>query len=92
MSEEDDSTLFSPRILHPKLEKLTSMSKFHVAGKGGDPESLATWRKYSLALNATRRFRYTADLEKRRELQEALEVLNYICCFTFVMFELLRHC
>lgn len=49
------------------------MSKFHVAGKGGDPESLATWRKYSLALNAPRRFRYTADLEKRRELQEALE-------------------
>lgn len=50
------------------------MSNFQIAAKGGDPESLETWRKYCLALNATRRFRYCADLEKRKELAAALEV------------------
>ncbi|KAG0581781.1 hypothetical protein M758_3G006500 [Ceratodon purpureus] len=70
---EGEEGFLSPRGLAPRLENLTSMRNFTIPSKGGDPESLETWRKYSLALNATRRFRYTADLEKRRERAEALE-------------------
>jgi hypothetical protein len=66
--------------LRPRLENLASMAKFTVPPKGGDPESLETWRKYSLALNATRRFRYCADLEKRREIDEAMKVRSHLCC------------
>ena len=63
----------SQRGLGPRLENWAS-ENFRVPPKRGDPESLETWRKYSLALNATRRFRYTADIAKRRELAEVLKV------------------
>jgi len=62
------------------------MRNFQIPNKGGDPESLETWRKFSLALNATRRFRYCADLEKRKEVAAQMEVRHYFCSLTLISF------
>lgn len=55
-----------------------AMSNFEIAAKGGDHESLESWRKFNLVLNATRRFRYCADLEKRKELKAAMHVRRFL--------------
>lgn len=82
---EGEEGILSPRRLGPRLENLTSMTKFDIPAKGGDHESLQAWRKYSLALNATRRFRYCADLEKRRELAGKMEVRHDPCSFMLIL-------
>jgi hypothetical protein len=57
------------------LENLPSMKKFVVPPKGSTSEALEGWRKASFTLNASRRFRYVADLKKRKEAEEARQVL-----------------
>jgi Ca2+-transporting ATPase len=55
------------------IEDLPSMKKFEIPHKGSSPEALEGWRRASFALNASRRFRYVADLKKRGEAEEALK-------------------
>ncbi len=57
------------------LENLPSMKKFVVPPKGSTSESLEEWRKASFTLNPSRRYRYVADLKKRKEAEEARQVL-----------------
>jgi hypothetical protein len=58
------------------LENLPSMKKFVVPPKGSTSEALEGWRKASLTLNPSRRFRYVADLKKRKEAEETRQVLS----------------
>jgi hypothetical protein len=53
------------------LENLPSMKKFVVPPKGSTSEDLEGWRKASFTLNPSRRYRYVADLKKRKEAEEA---------------------
>jgi hypothetical protein len=53
-----------------RLEHGSSMGKFVVPNKGATPEVLRTWRKAALVLNVARRFRYVANLDNRRALDE----------------------
>lgn len=78
MAERGES-FFLPRSLGPRLDHLASMKNFVIPHKDGDPESLKAWRISTFVLNASRRFRYTANLEKRREAAEMLEVRNHLC-------------
>eukprot|EP00249_Psilotum_nudum_P017892 c26539_g2_i1 orf=123-2279(+) len=52
------------------MERFDSMKNFDIPHKEASLEKLEGWRKAALVLNATRRFRYTANLKKRRELLE----------------------
>ncbi len=58
-----------------RVEHVSSMEKFVVPNKGATPEVLRTWRKAALVLNVARRFRYVANLDNRRALEEARQVL-----------------
>lgn len=58
-----------------RLEHGSSMGKFVVPNKGATPEVLRTWRKAALVLNVARRFRYVANLDNRRALDEERQVL-----------------
>ncbi len=58
-----------------RLEHVSSMETFVVPNKGATPEVLGTWRKAALVLNVARRFRYVANLDNRRALEEARQVL-----------------
>jgi len=46
------------------------MEKFVVPNKGATAEVLGNWRKTALVVNAARRFRYVANLDNRRALEE----------------------
>jgi hypothetical protein len=58
-----------------RLEHGSSMDKFVIPNKGATPEVLRTWRKAALVLNVARRFRYVANLDNRRALDEERQVL-----------------
>jgi hypothetical protein len=45
------------------------MEKFVVPNKGATAEVLGNWRKTALVVNAARRFRYVANLDNRRALE-----------------------
>jgi hypothetical protein len=53
-----------------RLEHHASMEKFVVPNKGATAEVLGNWRKTALVVNAARRFRYVANLDNRRALEE----------------------
>ncbi|KAJ3693453.1 hypothetical protein LUZ60_008933 [Juncus effusus] len=48
----------------------SSGSAFEIPHKGASLEHFKRWRKYALALNASRRFRYTLDLKREAEKEE----------------------
>eukprot|EP00249_Psilotum_nudum_P020710 c27815_g1_i1 orf=255-3401(+) len=52
------------------MERLGSLKDFDIPHKEPPLEKLEKWRKMCLVLNATRRFRYTANVKKRREQQK----------------------
>ncbi len=58
-----------------RVEHDPSMEKFVVPNKGATSEVLQTWRKAALVLNVARRFRYVANLDNRRALEEERQVL-----------------
>lgn len=54
------------------------MKEFEIANKSETLESLEKWRKLSLVLNASRRFRYVADTKKRRQAEDDLNFVTQI--------------
>ena len=58
------------------LESHPAMKGFVVNAKDNTLESLEHWRKLCLVLNATRRFRYCANTEKRRRTEDHLKSVS----------------
>ncbi|KAJ7561896.1 hypothetical protein O6H91_03G046200 [Diphasiastrum complanatum] len=52
------------------LSRALSFERFNIPSKRASLELLEEWRHATFALNAARRFRYTANIKKRRRLEE----------------------
>lgn len=58
------------------LESHPAMKGFVVHAKDNSLDNLEHWRKLCLVLNATRRFRYCANTERRRRTEDHLKSVS----------------